>query len=216
MPSKLLREFIKRILAEDVKDDKHGHPLKLRVFDFDDTLVRTDASTTVTHSDGTSSRLSPAEYALYEPLPGDRFDYREFNMLINPRVIKLTMQIFQNVYNKWGPKGLVILTARGGGRDIIQKFLSDLGTPGVEVVTLGAGSPEAKAKWMRQRIKKTHPQVVEFFDDSNKNVDAVASLQDEFDPSKTKISARHVVKHAMGVTTRSWPPRRERRSTDPV
>lgn len=216
MPSKLLREFIKRIIAEEVGRDEHGHPLKLRVFDFDDTLVRSDCSTLVTHADGTSTRLNPAEYAVYEPVPGDMFDYSEFCQLINPQVIRLTMQIFQNVYNKWGPEGLVILTARGGGKQIIQKFLADLGTPGVEVVTLGTGSPQAKADWVRRRIQDTHPRVVEFFDDSNKNVSAVADLQQEFDPSQTRVVSRHVIKHAMGVTTRSWPPNQERRALRPA
>ena len=41
---------------------------KLRVFDFDDTLAVTDADVMVTRADGTEFRLSPAEYAMYEPI----------------------------------------------------------------------------------------------------------------------------------------------------
>ncbi len=40
---------------------------KLRVFDFDDTLVKTKSHIYVKHSDGKNSKLTPGEYAIYEP-----------------------------------------------------------------------------------------------------------------------------------------------------
>jgi hypothetical protein len=41
---------------------------KLRVFDFDDTLAVTDADVLATRADGTEFKLSPSEYAVYEPI----------------------------------------------------------------------------------------------------------------------------------------------------
>ena len=38
---------------------------KLRIFDFDDTLVKTNSFIYVTHKDGKTSKLSPGEYAVY-------------------------------------------------------------------------------------------------------------------------------------------------------
>jgi hypothetical protein len=40
---------------------------KLRVFDFDDTLVKTKSHIYVKHGDGKESKLTPGEYAIYEP-----------------------------------------------------------------------------------------------------------------------------------------------------
>jgi hypothetical protein len=55
-----------------------GAVKKLRVFDFDDTLVKMDATIYITHADGTKSNLSPAQYAVYTEKPGDKFNFKEF------------------------------------------------------------------------------------------------------------------------------------------
>ena len=39
---------------------------KLRIFDFDDTLVKTNSFIYVTHKDGKTSKLSPGQYAIYK------------------------------------------------------------------------------------------------------------------------------------------------------
>ena len=39
---------------------------KLRVFDFDDTLVMTDSVAYLTQADGTERELTPAEFATYK------------------------------------------------------------------------------------------------------------------------------------------------------
>jgi len=38
---------------------------KLRVFDFDDTLVKTTSYIYITHKDGKTSKLTPGQYAVY-------------------------------------------------------------------------------------------------------------------------------------------------------
>ncbi len=51
---------------------------KLRVFDFDDTLVKTNSFIYVKHSGGKESKLTPGEYAIYEPKADDQFDFSDF------------------------------------------------------------------------------------------------------------------------------------------
>ena len=98
--------------------DKWNHFLnesKLRVFDFDDTLAVTDADVIVTRADGSEFRLSPAEYAVYEPIPelnpatgeyintnDEVFDFQEFSELINPRQIQQVARIMQKVVDAVG------------------------------------------------------------------------------------------------------------------
>ena len=47
---------------------------KLRVFDFDDTLVKTNSFVFVTNS-GKAKKLSPGQYAVYKSKKDDVFDY---------------------------------------------------------------------------------------------------------------------------------------------
>ena len=63
---------------------------KLRVFDFDDTLVKTTSFIYVTHSNGKTSKLTPGQYAVYKEKPGDEFDFKDFEQVKNPKIIKST------------------------------------------------------------------------------------------------------------------------------
>ena len=55
---------------------------KLRIFDFDDTVFETDGKVILKKADGTVQKITPAEYALYDPEPGDTFDFSQFNKVI--------------------------------------------------------------------------------------------------------------------------------------
>jgi len=183
--TKLLREYIKEIVKESASAHK-----RLRIFDFDDTLVKTDSAIHVTSADGTKFDLSPGEFAVYDQLPGDVFDYADFEKLINPREIKWVCKILHNVYSKHGPEGIVILTARGSAEPVHQ-FLDDIGLPDIEVSALGDANPHMKALWIDSRIKRDDLDMVEFFDDSHKNIAAVKELK-QLHPEVTIIT-RHIV-----------------------
>ena len=101
---KLLLENWKKYLKEQ----------KLRVFDFDDTLAKTDARIVVNKVDGSILDLTPGEYAVYKPEEGDQFDYSEFRgELINPREVKAVTNVFRRIVAA-GTKDrkVAILTAR--------------------------------------------------------------------------------------------------------
>lgn len=180
----LLREYIRGLLGEgrDVK--------RLRVFDFDDTLVVTDAKVWVTDAVGTKFSLTPGEFAVYEKQPGDLMDYAEFKQLINPRAIAWTGRILRNVYDKYGPDGLIILSARSTPEPIVQ-FLNDIGLHGIEVKALDNADPKVKAAWIDHWIRDRGLDYVEFFDDSHKNIAAVKELK-HIHPG-VHVVVRHVV-----------------------
>lgn len=164
-------------------------PRKLRVFDFDDTLVKTDARVGIVSATGEKTWLTPGEYAIYEKSPGDQLDFSEFDRVTNPRVIQWTFRILDRVVAKHGPEGFVILTARAEA-DPVQKFLDDAGIAGAEVVALGNSNPQAKADWISDRILEDDLQEVEFFDDSRRNVEAVRELKSRH--PEVRIAVRHV------------------------
>jgi hypothetical protein len=183
--TKFLQKYIKEIVVQKSTNHK-----KLWVFDFDDTLVKTDATTHVTCSDGTKFDLTPGEFAVYEKQSGQTFDYTDFQQLINPRAIKWMNRILHNVYAHHGAKNVVILSARSTAEPIVQ-FLQDIGLRDVEVVALDNANPLVKATWIDARIKRDGYDIVEFFDDSPKNVAAVREL--ERDNQNVQIIARHIV-----------------------
>ncbi len=85
---------------------------KLRVFDFDDTLVKTDATVGITYEDGTSNRLTPAEFSVHKMDEKNKYDFSEFNHVLNPKEIKKVTNILRNMLGAAGSRDIVILTAR--------------------------------------------------------------------------------------------------------
>lgn len=182
----LLKTYIKEALSSIGNE-------KLYVFDFDDTLVKTDAMVGITDvGTGNKKWITPGQYATYEKRNEDQFDFSQFDDLINPKSISWTKKILKNVYEKRGPGSVAILTARGSeSNQKIQSFLGDLGFSGIEIVTLGSSNPQDKADWIDHQIKSKNLSEVEFFDDSHKNVAAVLNLRKN-NPG-VKIISRHIV-----------------------
>ena len=144
---------------------------KLRVFDFDDTLVKTKSHIYVKHSGGKKSKLTPGEYAVYEPKPDDQFDFSDFERVQDPQEIKGVTKLLKTVARAEGERKVVILTARSAYKPV-KDYLKDIGLEGIYVVALGDSDPQKKADWIEDKIKKGYDDVF-FIDDSHKNVAAV-------------------------------------------
>lgn len=159
---------------------------KLRVFDFDDTLVKTDSYIYLTNASGKKSKLTPAEYAIYNERPGDKFDFSDFKQVKNPTILKGYVDLLRKMANAGGDRGVHILTARSSYKPI-HKFITQLGIRNVHVVALGDSNPEKKADWIEQQIKEKGYDDVFFVDDSPKNVAAVKSRLKNYPKIKQKI-----------------------------
>lgn len=144
---------------------------KLRVFDFDDTLVKTNSFIYVTHRNGMKSKLSPGQYAKYEPREGDEFDFKDFQQVSRPELIKGYVELLKRMVSSGGSREVFILTARAAERPVSQ-FIKDLGIHGVTVIALGDNNPEKKADWIEDKVKAGYDDVF-FVDDSEKNITAV-------------------------------------------
>jgi hypothetical protein len=190
--TKLLREYIRAV--REAHEER-----KLWVFDFDDTLVKTDAVTHVTNTEtGEKFDLTPGEYAVYDRQPGDEFDYTDFEKLINPRPIVWVNRILHNVHVTHGSGALVVLSARSYDKPISQ-YLASIGLSDVEVATLNTAAPAAKAEWISARIERDGLTAVEFFDDSHKNVAVVEALRHQH--PGVNIIARHIVHNRVASLT---------------
>ena len=206
--------------------DKWNHFLnesKLRVFDFDDTLAVTDADVIVTRADGSVFRMTPAEYAVYEPIPDlnpatgeyindkdEVFDFSEFDQLINPRQVQQVARIMQKVVDAERRDGagrkIAILTARAdaAANDIMSFIDNVLGIDAsmFEMITLGTSDPYAKKAWIEDQINNLGMLDVLFFDDSPKNIAAVDELKKEY-PNATIVT--RLVSYAEGMEENKEP-----------
>lgn len=179
-------KFPEKYIQEIVK----GSPQRKRlwVFDFDDTLVLTDSVTHVTTAGGKQFDLTPAEFVTYERRPDDVLDYSDFRRLINPRPIVWMNRVFKQAIAAFGREQVSILSARCVP-DPIKEYLDTI-SEDVEVVTVDSGNPLLKMAWIVEAIRLRKLEEVVYFDDSLKNVHAVAQVRDLY--PRVSISTWHV------------------------
>jgi len=149
----------------------------LSVFDFDDTIAKSDSWVYVTSANGPEKKLDPAEFAVYKAKKDDVFDFRDFDRkLRNPRLIKKNADLLIKQLKKAGHSNrkVTVLTARRL-KAPINHFFKTIGL-NPYVVTLGNADPKLKADWIEKQIKKGYDTVY-FMDDSKKNVSAVLGLK---------------------------------------
>ena len=166
---------------------------KLRVFDFDDTIAKSDSNIYITTDTGEKITMTPTEYATHKVNPDYEYNFSEFDEVINPREIKQITNIIRNALNA-GTEGreIAILTARDPAAEgAIRDYLDSIGldTSKITFELLASSDPLAKSDWIANRIKNGATDVL-FFDDSGKNVDAVEELTIRF--PDVKIKARIV------------------------
>ncbi len=157
---------------------------KLRVFDFDDTLVQTNSYIYITHKNGKKSKLTPGEYAIYEPKSGDKFDFSDFDKVNQPQEIKGVTRLLKNIVRVGGSE-IVILTARASYKPIKQ-YLEDIGLKNIFVAAISSNDPQDKANWIEDKIKDGVKDVF-FIDDSHKNISAVKALSKKYPNISIKV-----------------------------
>lgn len=156
---------------------------KAYIFDFDDTLVQTDAKIHIYKNGKYDRSLTPEEYNFYIPKPGEEKDVSDF---IDPRLIlnatKYKMwPALENIYNakKMGRSNseIYILTARSSKAQLpIQTFFirNNIKLDLDHIITVGTDDgkkiniPKNKEIVLRELVKEYDE--VFFFDDSEQNI----------------------------------------------
>jgi hypothetical protein len=161
------------ILKKNLKESK------LRVFDFDDTLVQTSNKIYVNKWDGRKIQMTPGEYAVYQPDERDTFDFSDFDSPIKSaeELTKYTA-IMRRVLKAPGrDRRVVVLTARSNAQ-VVYDYLMKLGIR-VPIVAVGSADPMDKARWIEKQIAQGYDDIY-FLDDSAKNIAAVKSLSSKY------------------------------------
>ena len=151
----------------------------LHIFDFDDTLVHSQAQVRVTNSDGEEVSLSSHEYASYTEQPGDQFDFSDFELYPpNATLIPDTFSTLLDAVATSGPENVVILTARSHDQPV-QAFLADHGVANVKIAAIGSSVPRDKAKYVMSLIKTGNYDEVRVHEDSADNIRAIRRVVDK-------------------------------------
>ncbi len=160
---------------------------KLTVFDFDDTLAKTDSWVYVNKNGKRIAQLDPGEFAVHKLKSGEEYDFSDFDkMLRNPKLIKNNAIEFrkQSDHARRTPGHQVtILTARGIGYPV-KHWFKKMGLD-VYVVALKSADPKKKADYIEKKIQSGYTDIY-FIDDSPKNVRAVKALQVKYPKVKIK------------------------------
>jgi len=148
----------------------------LRIFDFDDTIVKTNSYIYVTHANGMKSKLTPGQYAVYTEKPGDVYDFKDFEQVKEPQEIQKITKILRGIVQK-SKEVVYILTARAAYQPI-KKYLNDIGinSKKIYVVALASNNPKDKADWIENMIDNEGYDDIYFVDDSEKNVSAAKQM----------------------------------------
>lgn len=165
-------------------------PIKAYVFDFDDTLVKTDAKVHI-YKDGRKIKsLTPSEYNEYELQPGESQNMDDFidpRFIMNARKFKMWPALRNiDVARKMGrsDSDIYILTARSPrARQAIHNFLSQesIDIPIDNIICIGfddgrhhniAESKEDALKELRDRYLN-----VLFYDDSPENIELASRIR---------------------------------------
>lgn len=162
----------------------------LYAFDLDDTLITSKSDVIVTNPEQGTFKLTPAEYALYEPGPNDELDFSEFAKLKNPKIIKDNFELFSKILEKSSnlPNAkTIILTARQPEVSTdLEAFLEKRNLPQVTLHAVGSSDPEEKLKVIQNYIGKGFNKI-RFYDDSPKNIKSIKSLNSPEIDVKAKL-----------------------------
>ena len=178
--------FGRNVKSVKIHEGKLTESRMLSVFDFDDTLAKSDSWIYVMKNGKEVDKLDPAEFAMHRGLKkGEEYDFKDFDKPIqNPRLIKKNVDLLRKQLKKGGRK-VTILTARRLGAPISHFFR----TIGINpyVVPLGSGNPQDKADYIEKEIQKGYDPIY-FMDDSPKNIKAIDALKKKY-PSVTLITS---------------------------
>ena len=163
----------------------------LHIFDFDDTLIRAEDKIRIIHIDGTQELLSSEEFAEYNELPGDQYDFSDFDQYpTNPTIVENVFAELRAAIALDGPGSVVILTARSNTVPV-EQFLADNNIEGISIVGTASDNPMRKAEYVLDRVKNGAFDEVRVFEDNTKNIRTIRKV---IEPTGVKLQTNRVTR----------------------
>jgi len=157
---------------------------KARIFDFDDTVARTNSKVFATR-DGKRKILNAEEFAKQGEMlvqEGWKMDFSDFNRVVEGKKGPL-FDLMKTINEAKGKRDVFILTARAPeSAPAIHKFLNEMGIkiPLENITGLGNSTGAAKGEWVLKKASEGYNDFY-FADDATQNVRAVKEVLDQLD-----------------------------------
>ena len=167
---------------------------KIRVFDFDDTIARSNSLVFYTKKDGSQGELTAEQFAergAQLVKDGAVMDFSDFNIVREGERGPL-FEVAKKIKAARGNEDLFILTARAPeSQQAIYDFLKSEGLEFKKenIVGLGNSTGEAKAAWLVNKAAEGYNDFY-FADDALQNVDAVKAAMSQLDVKSKVQQAR--------------------------
>ncbi len=169
---------------------KDGKPVekekrKIRIFDFDDTLAKSNSRVLVEMPDGKTFKINATQFAKRATElegKGAEFDFTEFSKVVEGKKGPL-FEVAKKIADARGTEDLFVLTARPqDAAGPIKSFLKALGIdiPLKNITGLADGKASAKGRWVMDKVSEGYNDFY-FADDALKNVQAVKEVLDQAD-----------------------------------
>lgn len=161
----------------------------LHIFDFDDTLVSSDAKVYVSRASGEQIEMSSEDYAKYRPEKGDTQDFSDFDAYPqNPEIIEPVFAELRSAIALDGPDSVVILTARSNPGPV-RAFLDANKIPKIEIKATGSSNPMSKARYVLDRVMQEDISEVIVFEDNVRNL---RTIRKELTPTGVRLKTNRV------------------------
>ena len=189
--SEIRNELNKRDKAFRLANERNKTIKKARVFDFDDTVARTN-SKVFAERDGKRKVLTAEEFATKGKELVDAgwvMDFTDFNRVVDGKKGPL-FELMKKMKEAAGDRDMFILTARAKeSAPAIKEFLDAMGIniPLENITGLGNSTGRAKADWLVDKASEGYNDFY-FADDAPQNVKAVQEGMSRLDvKSKTQL-----------------------------
>ena len=188
MHGDIIVELIASQLREIVKEELEnflGEVLGKRslfIFDFDDTIARTDSKVFLTR-DGKEIEMDSPTFAKYEYQEGDKLDFSDFNR-VDANIIPQTLAILDDAMEKGHKVAVVTARSPGAIEGIKAFFRQNRMTPPDIYATAGS---EGKPPVLRDLLKQGDYGRVIVYEDCRKNIESLKPVADEMGIPYTAI-----------------------------
>ncbi len=180
LTTKQLRGIIKEELENFIAEVLGAK--SLFIFDFDDTIARTNSKVFLTRDDKTIEMDSPT-FAKYEYQEGDKLDFSDF-IRVDGDIIPHTLAILDDAIDK-GHKVAVVTARSPGAIEGIKAFFRQNGiTPPDIYATAGS---EGKPPVLRDLLEQDDYGRVIVYEDCRKNIESLKPVADEMGVPYTAI-----------------------------